>query len=170
MVTQRSIEHANKHTKGIDSVPEDLRTQLVDSPQYPEFVSDCRQLVDDEVASKSGATGLTVKSAYKMVQKLKPNMIDEAVKDLLPELTSRLQPFYADYKSAGNGAGLSSYFESRQDEISEALLGLTDDRAERSNRGTIKKAYGMLRPQGKKHVTVAVPKLGELIAKHTGTN
>lgn len=149
-------------------MPEDLRTRLIDSPQYPEFVSDCRQLIDDEVASKSGATGLTVKSAYKMVQKLKPNMIDEAVKDLLPEMTTRLQPFYTDYQSGSNGANLSDYFESRQDEISEAMLGMTDERAEASNRGTIKKAYGMLRPQGKKHVSVALPKLGALIAKHTG--
>lgn len=152
----------------MDSVPEDLRTELVDSPQFPEFVSDCRTLIDDEVAAKSGPTGMTVKSAYKMVQKLKPNMIDEAVKDLTPELANRLQPFYADYQASGNGSSLDGYFESRQDEIAEAMLGVTDERAEASSRNTIKKAYSMLRPQGKKHVTVAVPKLGALIAKHTG--
>lgn len=144
-----------------------LQHTLLESPQYPDFVTDCRQLIDDEVAGKDGASGMTVKTAYKMVQKLKPGIIDDSVKALLPAMTARLEPFYEQYRRQPEGS-LGDYFGARQDEISEALLGVTDSRAESSNRPAIKKAYGMIRPQGKKHVGIALPRLGEIIAKHAG--
>jgi hypothetical protein len=50
--------------------------------------------------------------------------------------------------------------------VADALLGVTDDRAAGSRRDSVKKVYGKLRPQAKKHVEEALPRLGELIDQH----
>lgn len=138
-----------------------LKAVLLDSTRRPEVVADLKQLVDDEVADK----GIAVKSSYGLVKKVKPGIIGDAVDSLLDEFTDRLEPFYADFNAAGGGS-LGDYFSGRSDEVSDALLGVTDARAEKSQRESIKKVYGKLRPQGKKNVEAALPRLGAVIEKH----
>lgn len=138
-----------------------LKAVLLDSTRRPEVVTDLKQLVDYEVADK----GLAIKSSYALVKKVKPGIIGDAVDSLLDEFTDRLEPFYADFNAAGGGS-LGEYLSGRSDEVSDALLGVTDARAERSQRESIKKVYGKLRPQAKKNVEAALPRLGAVIEKH----
>ncbi len=51
--------------------------------------------------------------------------------------------------------------------MAESLLRVTDRRAERASNQTIIKAYRKLRPKGKEHVLIAVPRVGALLDKHT---
>ena len=101
-----------------------------------------------------------------MVKALKPGMIRESVDALLDEFVARLEPFYAQYHSSKDGSSLADNFGNRSGEIADALLGITDERAQRSRNATLKKAYEKLRPQGKKHVQEAVPRIGRLIERH----
>lgn len=149
------------YRKGIESVTQSLKAALLDSTKRPEVVADLRQLIDDEVAKK----GIAVKSGYGLVKKVKPGIIGDAVDTLLDDFTDRLEPFYADYTATGGGS-LGEYFDGRSEEVSDALLGVTDDRAEKSRRESIKKVYAKLRPQGKKNVAEALPGLGAVIEKH----
>lgn len=139
-----------------------LKAALLDSDKRPAVVADLRQLVDDEVGKK----GIAVKSGYGLVKKLKPGIIGDAVDSLLDEFTDRLEPFYADFSTRGGGS-LGEYLSGRRSEVSDALLSVTDERADRSRRESIKKVYGKLRPQGKKNVEEALPGLGAVIQKHT---
>ena len=50
--------------------------------------------------------------------------------------------------------------------MSEALLAVTDARAEMSNRATILKAYGAVRGGAAKHVVAALPNVGALVQKY----
>jgi hypothetical protein len=148
------------------AVAETLQELLLDPSRRPQVVTDCQGLLDSEVESKSGFSSIPVKGAYGMVKAVRPGIIHDAVDDLLDQLVARLEPFYADYRSAGGAGSLPDYLAGRGDEISDALLTITDARAERSHRATIKKAYGKLRPQGKKHVQEALPGVGKIIEKY----
>jgi hypothetical protein len=144
-----------------------LKEILLSPDKRPQIVTECEQLIDEEVKSKGGFSGGVVKIAYGTVKALKPGMIREAVDGLLDDFVARLEPFYGAYRAAPGGAKLPDYLATRSGEVADALLGVTDDRAGRSKNSTLKKMYEKLRPQGKKNVEEALPRLGRLIERHT---
>lgn len=139
-----------------------LKAALLDSSKRPQVVEDLGQMIDDEVDDK----GIAIKSGYGVVKKVKPGIISDAVDSLLDEFTEKLEPFYADYAASGSGS-FGDHLSSRSSEVADALLSVTDARAERSSRESIKKVYDKLRPSGKKNVEEALPRLGAVIEKHT---
>ena len=143
-----------------------LQEILLSPDRRPAVVADCQQLIDDEVSSKDGASGLLVKTSYTIAKTVSPDMIKHASDSLLEDFVPRLEPFYASYQSEAAGTPLEKYFVDRADVISDALLGVTDERAQRTSRPTLRKAYEKLRPQAKKHVAEALPNLSKLIEKH----
>jgi hypothetical protein len=147
-------------------VTQTLKDQLLAPERRPQLITDCTQLIDEEVAAKSGLTGVAVKAAYGMVKALKPGIIRESVDMLIDDFVSKMEPFYESQKKSGQG--LEAYFTARSGEVADALLGVTDARAARSKNGTIKKAYESLRPKGKQHVEAAIPRLSRLVARHVG--
>ncbi|TCP49186.1 hypothetical protein EV191_1098 [Tamaricihabitans halophyticus] len=140
---------------------------LLSESKRPEVVTDFQNLIDEEVSGKKGVSGLAVKGVYGTVKAVKSGMIHDAVDSLLDDFVQRLQPFYAEYQTAGGGTPLSEYLSGRGDEVADALLGVTDERAGNSQRKSVKNGYEKLRPQAKKHVEEAVPQIGSLIEKHT---
>lgn len=142
-----------------------LKDILLDSSRRPAVVTDFETLVDAEVSDKGGVSGAVVKTGFAAVKKIKPGIIPSAVDTLLPDFASALEPFYGDYRAKG-GNDFGAYLSSRSDEASNALLSVTDSRAEKSSRDSIKKVYGKLRPNGKKNVEEALPRLGALVDKH----
>jgi len=138
---------------------------LTEAEQRPAVVRDCVALLDAEVASKGGVSGLAIKAGYKVVKTVKPGLIAEAFNDLLDDFAARLDPTYSAYLADG-GKSFAAYAAPRAGEIAEALLGITDDRARRARNKTIKKTYDKLRPYGKKNVEQAVPGIGRLIDRY----
>ncbi|MEU8417555.1 DUF6918 family protein [Amycolatopsis japonica] len=145
-----------------------LKEILLDSSRRPAVVSDFEGLVDAEVSDKGGVSGAVVKTGFAAVKKIKPGIIPAAVDTLLDDFTGALEPFYGDYKAKG-GNDFGAYLVGRSDEASDALLSVTDSRAEKSSRDSIKKVYSKLRPNGKKNVEEALPRLGQLIDKHAAS-
>ncbi|WP_414936492.1 DUF6918 family protein [Amycolatopsis sp. cmx-11-51] len=146
-----------------------LKEILLDSTRRPAVVSDFEGLVDAEVSDKGGVSGAVVKTGFAAVKKIKPGIIPSAVDALLDDFTGALEPFYGDYKAKG-GNDFGAYLVSRSDEAADALLSVTDARADKSSRDSIKKVYGKLRPNGKKNVEEALPRLGQLIDKHAAAS
>lgn len=142
-----------------------LKEILLDSSRRPTVVEDLQTLIDEEVSGKGGVSGTVIKTGYGAVKKIKPGIIGSAVDSLLDEFALALEPIYADFKASG-GSDFASYLPTRGDEASDALLSVTDARAEKSSRDSIKKVYGKLRPKGKENVEEALPRLGALIDKH----
>jgi hypothetical protein len=87
------------------------------------------------------------------------------VESLLPDMADKLQPFWADFTASG-AAEFGDYLVKRGNEVSEALLSVTDARAATSERATILKAYRTVRGSASKHITAALPNLGALIQKY----
>ena len=145
-----------------------LESQLLAPAARPKVIADCVQLVDDEVASKGGLSGLAIKGAYAVVKAVKGGIILEVVEGLLPDFAAKLEPTYQAWLAAA-GEPLPAFFEKRSGEVAEALLAITDGRAQKTHNATLRKAYEKLRPTGKKNVEQAVPRLGRLLEKHAGT-
>lgn len=145
-----------------------LKEILLDSSRRPAVVSDFENLIDQEVSDKGGVSGAVIKTSFAAVKKIKPGIIGSAVDALLDEFANSLEPFYADFKG-NNGGDFGAYLSSHSDAAADALLSVTDARAEKTSRDSIKKVYGKLRPNGKKNVEEALPRLGQLVDKHAAT-
>lgn len=147
------------------TVTQTLKDILLDPSKRPAVVSELNDLVGQEVSDKSGVSGAVVKAGYATVTKLKPGVVPAAVDKMLPQFTAALEPFYGDFRARG-GSDFGAYLASRPAEASEALLSVTDDRAQYSSSEALKKAYAKLRPNARKNVEEALPRLGTLIEKH----
>jgi hypothetical protein len=131
----------------------------------PKAIADCVRLIDEEVDSKGGLSGLAIKGAYMLVKAVKPGFITEAVDHMLDDFVRRLEPFHTEAQQKSEPIG--PFLNARGGAVADALLAISDERAARAKNATVKKAYEKLRPTGKKNVEAAVPRIGRLLTKYT---
>ena len=144
-----------------------LQEILLTPDTQPQVTADCLTLIKQEVSAKSGISGTAVKLAYKTVNAFASGYLQSMVESLLPDMIAKLEPYWADFSASG-ASGFGDYLVKRSDEVSDALLSVTDQRAAASDRPTIIKAYRSVRGGAAKHVTAALPALGALVQKYAG--
>ena len=142
-----------------------LSEVIQDPVRRREVVDDGVQVIDLEVKSKRGLSGMAVQAGFRVVKGVKPGIIPQALNHFLDEFCESIDPFYEDFKTSGE-TDLERYFVRRGGEITEALLTITDRHAQRSSHRTLRGAYGKLRPQAEKHVTAAMPRVAGLVGRH----
>ena len=142
-----------------------LQEILLAPDTRPQVTADCLTLIKQEVSAKSGISGATVKLAYKTVNAFASGYLQSMVDKLLPDMIAKLEPYWADFSASG-ASGFGDYLVKRGDEVSDALLSVTDERAAASSRPTIIKAYRSVRGGAAKHVTAALPAVGSLVEKY----
>jgi hypothetical protein len=142
-----------------------LQEMLLPPEVQPQVIADCETLVTNEVSDMSGISGTAVKIAYKTVRTFSADHIHYMLQTLLPKMADALQPYWADF-NAGGGGSFGDYLSKREDEVSEALLSITDERGRNSNRPVIVKAYNTVRSGATKHVKAALPQVGALVQKY----
>ncbi|RDV37893.1 hypothetical protein DV096_12345 [Bradymonadaceae bacterium TMQ3] len=129
-------------------------------------IKDAARLIENEVSSKSGLSGMAIKGGYKVVKKLKPTMIEESIDHLLDAFTGALDPLYQDYVENAALSTFEAYIQKHDDRAANDLLSITDAKAERSDNKILKSTYGKLRGQAEKHVKEALPGVGRLIDRY----
>jgi hypothetical protein len=122
------------------------------------------KLIDQEVSDRSGVSGTAVKVAYKTVKAFKPGYLQSIMERLLPDIVDNLQPYWEDFNASG-ASEFGDYLVKHSEEVSEALLSVTDKHAESSERPTILKAYRAVRGAAK-HIAAALPQVGALVQKY----
>lgn len=132
----------------------------------PLVVANCVTLIDQQIKSKKGLSSVVVKTAYGLVNALKPRMIEKSVNSLLDDFIEQLQVYYQYYQKEGSNGSLEQYLCARAGDVAESLLQVTDQRAKSSSNMTVIKVYNRLRPKGKEHVEIAVPELGKILDKY----
>ena len=142
-----------------------LTDVLNDEATRASIIDEVVRLVDDEVGKQRGLSGVAVKAGYEVVQGIKPGFVKNVVEHLLPEFAAALEPMCD--QAAAQGQSVSAYFRANSSQIAEALLAVTDARAQRSEHGSVKGAYGKLRGSARKNVEGAVPGLGAIVEKYT---
>lgn len=142
-----------------------LSETLQDASKKPQVIADCCKLVDEEVASKGGLSGMAVKAGYAAVKGIKPGFIARVVEKLLPEFAAKLDPIW----NEGTGKGKpADFMVSNKSRVADALLSVTDARIASAESSVVRGTYEKLRGSAKKHVEDAVPRLSKLIEKHAG--
>jgi hypothetical protein len=142
-----------------------LQEILLAPDTRPEVIADCYLLIEQEVAEKSGVSGTAVKLAYRTVNTFLPGHIRHMVESLLPQMVDKLEPYWADFSTSG-GSEFGDYLAKRGEEVSQALLSVTDARAAASGRPTVIKAYRTVRGSAARHVEAALPRVGEMVLKY----
>ena len=125
------------------------------------LLNDAEKLLESEVDSKSGLSGIAIKTAFSLVRGVKPGFTRSVLAALLPDFLVVLEPYVKDQESE-----ILQTFSSKQDEIAEVLLSVTDQKVKSAETPLIKKTYEKLRPAAAKHVASASPGLGKLIFEH----
>jgi len=142
-------------------------TLTTDPEKRAQVVRDAEKVLDAEVSDKKGFGGIAVKGTFKVVKNLQPGFVPRAVDDLLNDFVGALEPIWDTWRGQENDQSCKDYFVVNASGVADALLGITDGRAERTKHKPLKKAYGKLRPMGKEHVMAAMPRVGALIERHT---
>jgi hypothetical protein len=137
---------------------------LGNDPKRQQVIDDACRVLDEEVADKSGLSGLAIKGAFNLVKGVKPGFIREVVDTLLNDFLKALDPLYQEAVSKGVRPG--DHLKANAGRVADALLAITDARAARAERAVIKSTYEKLRPSAKKQVEAAAPRLGALLDRH----
>jgi len=148
-------------------MPATLQQILLAPDIRRDVLTDCFTLIDQEMSDLSGVSGTAVKLAFKTVNTFMPGHVYHMVEILLPDMVTQLEPFWADFTISG-GSAFGDYLAKRGDEVAQALLTVTDDRAAASGRPTVIKAYRAVRGGAAKHVQNALPRVGDLVVKYAG--
>jgi len=142
-----------------------LRDQLGHGDKRAAVIKDANDVLEMEVQDKGGLTGVAIRGAFAIVKGVKPGFTTEVIDNLLNDFLDALDPIYQEAVAQGKRPG--AHLATNRERMAEALLAITDARAERASRGVIKKTYDKLRPSAKKHVSEAAPRVGELLDRHT---
>ena len=137
-----------------------LVEQLGKEPVRAEVIAECCDLIDHQVKQK----GFMLKTAYATIKAIKKRFIPEVVDNMLDDWLAKIQPHYEKWQTVP-GTPFSDYITARSDDVAEALLSVTDQRAESTSHTTAKKMYHRMRDTAKKNVVEAIPDLAKLIEK-----
>lgn len=141
-----------------------LSEHLTTPASRPAVIADACALIDREVSRTSGVSGMAIRTAYRVVAGIRPGMIATAVDGLLTPFADQLDPFYQEHLATGEP--LSDILTQQRTSMADALLSITDDRADRSSNRTIRRAYQRVRGSARQHVEAAAPGIAGLIAAH----
>jgi len=140
-----------------------LAAQLLAPATFEAFAADCRTLLDEEIKRK----GMTVRTAFRVVRKIKPDILDRVVRELMPEFLDALEPCHADFK-AGSDTDFKAYLIAHDDRVAEAALRAADVRAQRIHSRSIHAAYNRVRGRAKSEILPAVPAFAQIMTRHLG--
>jgi len=143
-----------------------LAEQILVEPTRERVVAECVPLIDSEVKSKGGMGGIAVRTAYATIKTIKKGFIRDVVDALLDDWVGKMEPYYETWNGAGRTTSFTDYLVARSDDVADALLEVTDERAASTRHKTAGKAYKKIRGGAKDHVATAVPGLAALVERH----
>lgn len=141
-----------------------LTTQIQDPAIKNAIADDCVQLIDRQVSAKGGLSGIALKGAYGVVKGIGADYIPGALKRLLPETSTALDPLWTEGVQKGDPVG---YMSANSDRAADLILETTDARIARAGNPVLSKVYNKLRKSVKSDVIAAVPELATILKKHT---
>ncbi|WP_315790276.1 DUF6918 family protein [Fischerella sp. JS2] len=127
-------------------------------------VDDCCNVIEAQLASKSGIGGMALKTAFAALKGVKPGYIPYVVEMLLPECFEALDPIWSEGIDKGDPV---EYLVTSRSRTADALLSVTDAKAKNVKRQIVRGTYEKLRGSAKQHVEEAVPDLAKVIDKYS---
>lgn len=144
-----------------------LKDVLLSEKNFPRLVQDCKRLIDEQVAAKRGMSGMAIKAGYGAVKAFRPDVIERSLEGLLPDFVDKMEPFHQEYVAGGSKGPMRTFIQQNRTRIANALLGITDERARKTQYAALKSAYSKLRPFAQDNVEESLPAVGDLVEKYT---
>lgn len=137
---------------------------ILGAPQHEQAViADVTQLIETQVARRSGLTGMSLRTALGLARAARPDLLPRAVRRLLPDFARALEPLYQAFRQNREDRDFSVFLQKHTSEAVAALLTVADQRAAQASSGALQKTYARLRPMAEREVTAAIEPLSKLI-------
>ena len=136
-------------------------------PKRTQVIADCVKIIEQEVADKSGISGMAISASHRMVETFKPGFVSIVMDVLFDDFCRALQPIVDEAYANQRPIGL--FLTTQSDRVAEALLSITDRRARNSQLLGVKAAYEQLRGMAKRNVVEAVPRVAAILERHAGS-
>lgn len=141
-----------------------LRDQVVkDEDTQANIAADCAKLMDEQVATKSGISGLAMKTAYRALKGIGPGYIPRALNSLVPQALDALDPMWAAGLQAGDPV---EHLSQHSAETADVLLGVTDKKLDNATNKIVIATYKKVRKSVKGDVEEAVPGLAKILINY----
>jgi hypothetical protein len=140
-----------------------LSEGLLHPTKKPVVVDDCCQMIESQLASKSGISGMAIKTAFSALKGIKPGYIPEVVEGLLPHCLDGIEPIWNEGIQKGDPV---EHLVDNSSRTAEILLSITDSIVKDSKRQIVHVTYKKLRGSAKQHVEAAIPDFAKVIEKH----
>lgn len=142
-----------------------LAAQLLEPVRFEAFVNDCTRLVATEIRSR----GMTLRAAFSVVQRIKPDILERTVREQMPAFVGELEPCYSEYRTSAS-RDFGAWLVAHETRVVNAVLRVTDRRAERIASRPIHSAYQRVRGRAAREISDAVPALAVVIDRHVDEN
>jgi len=142
--------------------------EIVKNPQtYEAVLRDSAHVLDEEVAKKSGISGLAIKAAYKLLKSMKQGKaLQKVLEVLMPEFILKLEPHFRRYQAEGKGQTWSDFLRPHYDALADDFLAVTDAKADASDSAKVRKTYEKLRPMARKEVVASMAALARMMDRY----
>lgn len=140
-----------------------LNNKISDQTTQIALVADCARLIDEQVAAKTGISGLALKAAYGVVKGVEPSYVPGAIHRLLPEALAALDPIWDEGVQSGDPI---QHLTQNRSRTAEMLLSVTDAKIGKTKNGVVRSSYNKLRKSVKNDVEEAVPGLAKILSAH----
>lgn len=120
-------------------------------------------LIDGEVAARGGVGGFALKAGYAAIKRLRPDIIEDSLRQLFPYFAPVLQRHV---DAAGSADAVPKHFRSEAAQIADDLLAITDEKARSAQNRLMKKTYASLRGQAHKETTRSMPAVGDWLGRY----
>jgi len=141
-----------------------LSDELLNPNKKAKVIDECCNLIDRQLASKSGISGIGLKTAFAAIKGVKPGYIPYVVEMILPQCLTALEPLWNEGVDKGDPV---EHLINNRSGTADALLSVTDARLKDVKRQIVRGTYGKLRGTAKQHVEQAVPDLARVIDSYT---
>jgi len=143
-----------------------LREQIKSEETKASMATDCAQLIDEQVAAKTGLSGLAIKTAYRAFKGIGSGYIPRTLQNLIPQALDALDPMWAAGLQAGDP---TAYLSQNAPETADVLLGVTDQKASHAQNKVVIATYKRVRKSVKGDVEDAVPGLAKILSNYANT-
>lgn len=134
--------------------------RLLAPDTFEPLVADCAAIVRDEI----GRRGPVIRTGFNLLQRARPDLVERALRYLLPAFARALDPYHADAEAAGDALG--PHLLARDGEVADSLLAVTDRRIERVENRAVRNLYGKLRGRARAEVVRSLPAVTAVLERH----
>ncbi|MBI9076241.1 MAG: hypothetical protein JEZ02_12590 [Desulfatibacillum sp.] len=143
-----------------------LYDTMLDITIRDQVVSDYARLISNQVASKSGPTGMMLKAGYKGIKGVKPGYINEMVEVLLPSFMEVLDAHHMEYSGCNSQTPFDAWISGCSQTVADQLLCITDKVIHHADKKVVIKIYKGVRKIAQKHVSMAIPEMAAVTMKY----